>query len=286
MKVWVVTTRRQILIALVALLVLVSTAVVVLARAGHTTTIAPTPCYVALIIDDWGNNGDGIAELLEVDIPITAAVMPFCPYTRNDADLAHNAGFEVILHLPMQATNGHSSWLGPRPITTDLTNEEIRQRVNDACDDVRWAVGINNHMGLIAMQDHRVMREIMTVAKERNLCFIDSVTCYNSAVAEVAEEVGVTHYKRNVFLESRGRSLATVEKQLLKLIDYAQRRGYAIGIGHVGTEGGRTTVQAIKNMAPIMQERGVKFIFISQIKDVVADLERQKQNQQPDPGPQ
>ena len=33
--------------------------------------------YLAVIIDDFGYNGEGTEEMLDLDIPLTAAIMPF-----------------------------------------------------------------------------------------------------------------------------------------------------------------------------------------------------------------
>lgn len=59
--------------------------------------------------------------------------------------------------------------------------------------------------------------------------------------------------------------MASIEKQLDKLMDVALKNGYAIGIGHVGVEGGKITADAIKNKMPEMKKRGIEFVFLSQI---------------------
>ena len=86
---------------------------------------------VAIVIDDFGNNMDGTAEMMNLPIPFTVAVMPFLPSTKQDAQLAHDKGHEVILHLPMEPVRGKKSWLGPGAITTDLSNDEIHK--TDRC---------------------------------------------------------------------------------------------------------------------------------------------------------
>lgn len=42
--------------------------------------------YIALVIDDLGGNGDGTDDLMKLDIPITAAVMPFLEDTEKDVE--------------------------------------------------------------------------------------------------------------------------------------------------------------------------------------------------------
>ena len=70
--------------------------------------------YIALIIDDFGNAGEGRDAMLQLGIPITVAIMPFMPYSFKEADAARNAGLDVILHIPMEPIKGKKEWLGPR----------------------------------------------------------------------------------------------------------------------------------------------------------------------------
>ncbi len=104
--------------------------------------------------------------MLKLPIPFTVAVMPFLPSTKQDAQLAHDRGLEVILHLPMEPVRGKKSWLGPGAITTDLSSDEIHKRIVAAIDDVPYAIGINNHMGSKATADERVMKILVEICKE------------------------------------------------------------------------------------------------------------------------
>ncbi len=60
----------------------------------------------AIVIDDFGNNMFGTKEMMNLPFPITVAVMPFLPTTKRDAEWAHQAGHEVIVHMPMEPSQG------------------------------------------------------------------------------------------------------------------------------------------------------------------------------------
>ena len=160
----------------VALTLLMGTSLVV--QSAYAGTVEPginvqqptgaTTKKVAIVIDDFGNNMEGTAEMLKLPISITVAVMPFLPSTKQDAQLAHDRGLEVILHLPLEPIRGKKSWLGPGAITTDLTSDEIHKRIIAAIDDVPYAIGINNHLGSKATADERVMKILIDICKERN----------------------------------------------------------------------------------------------------------------------
>lgn len=66
---------------------------------------------VAIVIDDFGNNMKGTDKMLSLPIPLTVAVMPFLPSTKQDAIGAHKKGHEVIIHMPMEPIRGKKSGL-------------------------------------------------------------------------------------------------------------------------------------------------------------------------------
>ncbi len=53
--------------------------------------------------------------MLKLPMPITVAVMPFLSTTKQDAETAYKAGYEVIVHMPMEPKRGKASWLAPGP---------------------------------------------------------------------------------------------------------------------------------------------------------------------------
>ena len=236
--------------------------------------------YIALIIDDFGNHGDGTEEMLKLDIPITAAVMPFLPSSRQDAEAAHKAGKDVILHIPMEPVKGKRSWLGPMPITSDLSDEEVQKRIKSGLEEVKWAVGVNNHMGSKIMQDERILRNIIAVSRDENLLFIDSKTTEKSVASTLANEYQIPFFSRDVFLDST-QNKKTIEKRLLLLGKISLERGYSIGIGHVGASGGKVTVEAIKSVSPILQKQGIEFITISKLKELAPDIVKKNKQKAP-----
>lgn len=55
-------------------------------------TAAAEPQKTAVIvIDDFGNNGRGSQQIMELPFKVTVAVMPFLKYTKSDAERAHAA---------------------------------------------------------------------------------------------------------------------------------------------------------------------------------------------------
>ncbi|MFL6518518.1 MAG: divergent polysaccharide deacetylase family protein, partial [Bacillus sp. (in: firmicutes)] len=190
----------------------------------------------AIIIDDFGGGTGGVRDFLEGGIPITAAVMPFTENSTEHAEWAHKYHIEVMIHLSMEPKRGKRSWLGPRPITNDLSAAEVRQIVEDAVKDVPHAVGINNHMGSLAVENEEIVRAIVEVAKERRLFIIDSATSPNTKFPKIAKELGVPILKRDVFLDDISSS-SHVRQQMIRLAKVTEIKGTGIAIGHVGITG-------------------------------------------------
>ncbi len=217
----------------------------------------------AIIIDDFGGGTGGVRDFLEGEIPITAAVMPFTENSKEHAEWAHKNGFEVMVHLPMEPKRGKRSWLGPKPITVDLTPKEVRQRVEEAIESVPYAVGLNNHMGSLAVENEAIVRAIVEVAKERRLFIIDSGTSPGTKFPEIAKELGVPLLKRDVFLDDISSS-THVRKQMIRLAKVTEIKGRGIAIGHVGVTGKVCSVGVFQSMEEF-KKRNIKIVPVSEL---------------------
>ncbi|BFH30527.1 divergent polysaccharide deacetylase family protein [Paenibacillus melissococcoides] len=227
-------------------------------------TAAAEPQKTAVIvIDDFGNNGRGSQQIMELTFKVTVAVMPFLKYTKSDAERAHAAGHEVIVHMPMEALAGKKSWLGPGAITMDLSEDEIRKRVHAAIDDVPHAVGMNNHMGSKVTVEPRVMRVILEVCKERGIYFLDSHTNYRSVVAKVAKEVDIPSLENHIFLDDVHKPSA-IKKQFLRMRAHLNHHNICIAIGHVGSAG-HITAAILKDQMLEMNHQQVVFKTVSEV---------------------
>jgi len=219
---------------------------------------------VAIVIDDFGQcYPSGANEMLAIDRPLTVAVMPNGEYSRQQATQAAKLGQEVIVHLPMQPVKGKPSWLGPGAITADMDTEQIRQQVSQDFDQVPYASGFNNHMGSLITSREELLRPVLEVAKEKDFFVLDSLTSTDSKMIPLAINMGIAHAKRDVFLDNI-KNEADMKKQLELLADKALVQGSAVGIGHVG-EGGLNMARAIKEMIPVMEAKGIEFVYLSEL---------------------
>lgn len=217
----------------------------------------------AIIIDDFGGGIGGVEEFLEGDISITAAVMPFTEHAKDHAVWAHRNGIEVMVHLPMQPKKGKRSWLGPKPITTDLSKKEVKKRVIEAIESVPYAKGLNNHMGSLAVEDEDIVRAIVEVLKERKMYIVDSGTSPKSKFPQIAKELDVPILERDVFLDDIS-STSYVKKQMMRLAKITEKKGYGIAIGHVGITGELCSSGVFESM-DTFKKKNIRIVPVSEL---------------------
>jgi len=218
---------------------------------------------IALAIDDLAGGEAGRKEIMTIRRPLTLAVMPGLESSTEIAKEAYHKGYEVFLHLPMEPEVGRPEWLGPGAITTATPLEKIREIVLTDLQDVPHAAGINNHMGSKIAKREEMMREILKVARDMNLIFLDSKTAPDSVAARIAKELEVPFVERDVFLDEVN-SLEHVKRQVRHLAEIAIKTGQAIGIGHVGITG-INTARGIIEMIPWLEDQGIELVFVSDL---------------------
>ncbi|HEY9062253.1 MAG TPA: divergent polysaccharide deacetylase family protein [Pseudobacteroides sp.] len=219
---------------------------------------------LAIIIDDFGQNRKGVDEMMSINKHLTFAVMPFLTYTKTDALNAHTKGYEVIVHLPLEANSAPLKWVGPKPILANMQVNEIKQVTLDALEDVPYAVGANIHMGSKAGNEKHVVSSILDIIKEKNMFFVDSRSEDHPIAKKLADKIGIICHDRDVFLDGKKPKSYIIE-QLRKAGDIALKNGKAIAIGHVGTEGGQITAEAISEIIPVLESNNIQLVFVSEL---------------------
>jgi polysaccharide deacetylase 2 family uncharacterized protein YibQ len=214
---------------------------------------------VAIIIDDVGYGGEATELLLEVDAPLTFSVLPKLPQSSELARRAHEAGFEVMLHLPL--VSPATQRVSPGAVRVKTTREEIGRTLAENLETVPFAVGVNNHQGSVYTSDELEMHRLLAEIKELGLFFVDSRTTLNTVGLKVARELGVRSAERDVFLDNE-QSADYIDGQMEELVGVAHRDGRAIGIGHCHH---KETAQAVRRMVRRLAEMNLKLVPVSEL---------------------
>lgn len=226
----------------------------------NTKRPAPRGPRVAIIIDDLGFVKEPVEAYFRIQAPLTMAVLPGGPYSREQAIQSGQAGFQVLLHQPLEPTDRSHNNPGPGLIGVDDSEEFIRRQFQANLADVPGAVGFNNHMGSAGTRSRHLMRLLMTEAKMRGLFFVDSRSIASSVGDDMAREMGVPYAERQVFLDN---SLGpdSIRQQLDELRRIALRYGSAIGIAHARPG----VAQAIAEYLPIFAQAGIEIVHVSEL---------------------
>ncbi|MCX7822513.1 MAG: divergent polysaccharide deacetylase family protein [Syntrophobacterales bacterium] len=217
---------------------------------------------ISIIIDDMGGSLDIARKFLELPYPMAFAVLPYESYSREVAKMIRKNGRVLLLHMPMEPHEYPDKNPGKGALLLSQSRETQRKLFMKALEQVPGAVGVNNHMGSRFTENRDSMRFFMEILKERNLFFVDSVTTDKTVACDVAKDVGVKCFRRNVFLDHEP-TVTFVNTQLVRLIDIAKERGdVTIAIGHPH----RVTLDTLKRGLKDIQSGNIELVSINEIK--------------------
>jgi hypothetical protein len=217
---------------------------------------------VCLIIDDAGyQKGVALKALYDFKVPVTVAIIPGAPFSKNLAKEFPSHGVEVMCHMPME---GHEKGMVGTNykefLKKGMSANQVGVELDQALANLPNCRGLNNHMGSVATEDGALMSEVCQSLKARNLYVIDSRTTANSLVEKTAKKVGLPVAGRNVFLDNVEEP-AAILKQLEAAETYAKKHGFAVVIGHFKP----ITLQTLESAIPKLKKEGIQFVFASEV---------------------
>jgi len=181
-----------------------------LARAGMTENGEKFRPKLAIIMDDLGYRERDSYAAIELPAALTVAILPHTQHSEALSTGAQAFGHEVMLHLPMQASNG--KYLGQGGLTLDMDAAQIEHCVKAGFDSVPGAVGFNNHMGSAFSQSPGALSKVMLEARGRAEYFVDSLTHADSVAAKIARLMGLKSATRDVFIDHAEDELSVPER--------------------------------------------------------------------------
>lgn len=215
---------------------------------------------VAIVIDDLGYTKD-ISGLLGLGVPITFAILPREPYSKQLAERLTAMQRPFILHMPLEPEGYPKINPGKAAILRSMTAKEIRSKFEANLASVPGVRGVSNHMGSAFSADKAKMRIFLELVKEKKLFYFDSYTTPKTQAGKTAKEIGLPFLENRVFLDSEDEP-AAVRKQLGILLRQAQKNGRSIAIGHIDK---KNVVPALKEYIPKFREQGVEFVYLTDL---------------------
>jgi hypothetical protein len=214
---------------------------------------------LAIILDDLGNDPAAAASVFALPYPLTISVLPHRLHSSEIAQQAYQRGYQVMLHLPMQAQGGEKA--ETEELRPGMPASEISRELNDMLETVPHVLGVNNHQGSLATSNPELMSELMPLLRKRDLFFIDSRTAATTVAFNTAEKDNVRCAFRNVPFLDDVQNVAAIRRQLQLAIRGAKEKGEAITIGHPHPE----TLRALREVLPQAKAQGVQLVFASEL---------------------
>lgn len=185
--------------------------------------------FISIVIDDLGDRWEEGRQAVALPGPVACAVLPETPHGARLAALAHAAGKEVLLHLPLQPLQGKPH---PMSLSAGMAEPQREALLQRALASVPHVVGVNNHQGSATTQQAEPMRWLMRALRQQGgLYFLDSYTTAASVAQGIAQAEGLPATRRQVFLDAE-RSPAAIRKEWKRLLQMARTHGSAVAIGH------------------------------------------------------
>src|SRR5947208_13861274 len=224
-------------------------------ESGHPSSLPK----LAIILDDLGSDRRVAQEIFGLPYPLTLSVLPNHEHSEEIAEEAQRRGYQVMLHLPMQAVANEKP--EAQELHRGMSSGEVSKLVSQFLEKVPGAVGVNNHQGSEATSDPTLMRELMPVLRDRHLFYVDSRTTAATVAYEMAQSSRVPSAFRNVPFLDDVEQVGAVRQQLELALRGAREKGEAVAIGHPH----RKTLQALREVLPRARAEGVQLTFASQL---------------------
>jgi polysaccharide deacetylase 2 family uncharacterized protein YibQ len=224
---------------------------------------------LAIIIDDFGYKlGPSISEFLALPAPVTWAIIPGLPHTKEVAEIAQKNHVPTIIHLPMQPLRGKIEQDG-MTIMVGMSEKQIATILEKARMQVPMAEGVNNHMGSLLTTHQPTLIRLMRVLRKDNLFFIDSMTNPESIAYKIARNQGVPSMKMFTYLDNPKSGMTLAEK-MAEAVKEADRKGPTIVIGH-------DRLKTVKELAPVVARWKAKGIYFVPVRELVQEYWQKRQ---------
>jgi hypothetical protein len=220
----------------------------------------PSPARVAIVIDDLGYDGGLARGFLALQEPLSFAVLPHGTFSKSIARQVHEAGRDLLLHLPMEPKGHPEVNAGEGVMLVALDDAVLLERLRENLDVFPFIVGVNNHMGSRFSEDEDRMRVVLGEIKQKGLFFVDSRTSAESKGYSLAMQMGIPAAERDVFLDNI-QSPQAIRSELRRLAQLARLKGKAVGIAHPH----EVTLEVLRQALPQLHQEGVELVPVSQV---------------------
>lgn len=218
---------------------------------------------LALVIDDFGFDSKRTppdAEWAALPFPVSYAVMPASPRTKQAAKTFADAKKEVLIHFPFEP---FQTLKLPKDSVDPEDLQKVTKLLEQAFRDIPGAKGLNNHISAHATANRPLMKAFMPLIKGRVEFFLDSRTNAKTVAYEEARAAGIPAAIEFTFLDTdKPGDKEFCVAMMKRAAGYAKKKGEAVIIGHHYWPG---TLDCLKEQAPLLEAKGFEFVLVSSL---------------------
>jgi len=179
------------------------------------------PPAVAIVVDDTGLSIENLQKWMEIDAPLTFSVLPYEPYSQEEAERLWEAGYQVMMHIPTQNAPP-KSFSGRGQLEVGMDRDTVFRTLDGDISTIPHVIGINNHQGGRGCDDLSLMTYMCEWAKLRGFFVVDSKSSYHSKVAQAAVGLGMGRKVNQVFIDHQN-DPEYIRSAMRNLADIARR---------------------------------------------------------------
>ncbi|MFI5396888.1 MAG: divergent polysaccharide deacetylase family protein [Candidatus Binatia bacterium] len=227
----------------------------------HTVTLhwLPHRPRAVIIIGDLGRDLLIARALAGIDAPVTFAIKPFQPFSKEVAELATLFHLEVLLQLEPEAD--HRPDNGPSPASpTAAERGSLSRWLAQNLAAVPHAVGITSRFQLLLAGDHERRQWLLKDTKEKNLFVVDTSDTSPRDTCEMAASMAVGCADNTVVLDDTDDE-QVIQNELRAVVEAARTRGDTIATGHAT----QAALAALRAVVPAFAAAGVDLVPASTV---------------------
>ncbi|RDU63593.1 hypothetical protein CQA53_08215 [Helicobacter didelphidarum] len=212
---------------------------------------------VAIIIDDLAKPSD-IRSFQNLGLRLNLSLFPKHTFSKDNPNIAKTLEFYMI-HLPLEAQDFEQK--GVRVLRVGDSEEKVQNYIDSIKHDFPNLKYLNNHTGSRYTASIEDMKKLFDALDKHSITFVDSKTSANSVAKQLAVQRHQVYLARNIFLDNE-KDRDYISKQLEKALQYANKHGYVIAIGHPKKQ----TLEVLKKYSHILKTY-YDLVYISEMDD-------------------
>ena len=223
----------------------------------QNTNIENVKPKICIVIGHLGYRDDEVFEgFINLKSKLTFAVVPGYPHSREQSQIINEAGYELLVHMPMENNRKNIGEEDYR-LLTYMSIEKMWEKLDNAFIENPYAIGMINHQGSRYLKSLRDMKSFSIELNQLNkFLVIHNIYTTDYEAEYLHTPFGIS----DIFLDMEN-DFQAITNEMINLSEIAKKNGFAIGIGHVKSK----TLEVLKKQIPILEKQGFYFDFVSSI---------------------